>query len=179
VKEESTLVKSSDIWIAYKVDGVDSEPTPEDYEQLRQQTHDYFVLCLKEAFPKQFTELNLRIGLKEFGAGKPDPKYNVYVQWDMQASFTSSSSSASKRVPRHSLMQASSTSSSSSALRRVSCSKKINPVDSDVPGPVELVHALLRAVDYVEYLVNHVRTIEDYAFANATAVFAQQRIGST
>jgi hypothetical protein len=159
VKEESTSVEWSDIWIAYKVDGVDSEPTPEDYEQLRQQTHDYFVLCLEEAFPKQFAELNLQIGLREFGAGKPDPKYNVYVEWDIQASFTSSSSSASKRVD---------------------CNNKISvPVDSDVPGPVELVHALLRAVDYVEYLVNHVRTIEDYAFANATAVLAQQRIGAT
>jgi hypothetical protein len=158
-KEESTPVKSSDMYIAYKLDGVDSEPTPEEYEQLRQQTHEYFVLCLKEAFPKQFATLNLQIGLKEFGAGKPDPKYNVYVEWDMQASFTSSSSSASKRV---------------------SCNNKISvPVDSDVPGPVELVQALLSGVDYIEYLVNHVRTIEDYAFATTTQVFAQQRIGAT
>jgi hypothetical protein len=83
------LPVSSAICIAYDVNGLDSEPTPKDYEQLRQQTHDFFVLCLKKAFPEQFVELNLQIALRKFGAGKPHPEYNVYVEWDIQANFTS------------------------------------------------------------------------------------------
>jgi hypothetical protein len=136
---------SSAIFIAYDVNGLDSEPTPKDYEQLRQQTQDFFVLCLKKAFPEQFAELNLQIGLKEFRTGKPHPEYNVYVEWDIQANFTSSSSSASKDT------------------------------NKDVPSPDELTDALLESVVRLKYLVNYVRTGKYYAFYDTAGVFAELR----
>jgi hypothetical protein len=83
--------------------------------------------------------------LREFGAGKPDPKYNVYVEWDIQANFTSSSSSASKDT------------------------------NKDVPSPDELTDALLESVVRLKYLVNYVRTGKYYAFYDTAGVFAELR----
>jgi hypothetical protein len=160
-KNKLSEVQSSDVFVALKLDGIDSEPTPEEYEMLRQQTHEFFVLRLKQVFPKQFVKMDLQISVHEYGAGKPEAKYNVYVEWDVIASFTSS------------------TASSSSPARTVAGNKSVTTVDdSDVPGPVELTQALVKDVDLMNYLVEYVRKIEDSAFANTTAGYFQQRIGA-
>jgi hypothetical protein len=158
--ENVTLVRSSDIYVALTVD---DEPTGEEYEKLRQQTHDFFVLRLKKVFPEQFVELKLQLGVTDFGAEKPEPKYNVYVEWDIQATFTPSSSSLL------------------SSPTSVVGNKNTNaPIDSknEVPSPSEMCKSLLTDVDYFDYLVNSVRTIEDSVFSEATAVAAEQRKGA-
>jgi hypothetical protein len=163
-KEKLPQVQSSDVFVALKLDGIDSEPTPEEYEKLRQQTHEFFVSRLKQVFPKQFVKMDLQISVHEFGAGKPEAKYNVYVEWDVTASFTSS------------------TASSSSPARTVAGNKRTSVKtvddDSDVPGPSDLTQALVKDVDLMDYLVEYVRKIEDSAFANTTAGYFQQRIGA-
>jgi hypothetical protein len=146
---------------------VDAEPTPEDYEKLRQQTHDFFVLRLNTVFPKQFVELELQIASTDFGAEKPEPKYNVYVEWDIQANFTSASSSSS---------------SSATGTEAAGNQTSVPPgVDASNNVPIttsEMCKALLTDVDYIDYLVNNVRTIKDSVFAECSAVHAQQRMGS-
>lgn len=137
LQEEYTLVRTSDIYVALTVD---TEPTPEDYEKLRQQTHAFFVLRLKKVFPEQFVKLELQLAVTAFGAEKADPKYNVYVEWDIQASFASST--------------------------------------SNMPSSAEMCKSLLTGVDYFDYLVSSVRTIEDSVFSQATAVAAEQRKGA-
>jgi hypothetical protein len=158
MNDECTPVRSSEVSVALTVD---AEPTPEDYEKLCKQTHDFFVLRLKKVFPKQFVELQLQIASTDFGAEKPEPKYNVYVEWDIKASFTSSACSSSSTTPSP-----------------VPGNKTSAPVDSNVPSPAQMCKSLLTGVDYFEYLVNSVRTIEDSVFAEASAVHAQQRIGA-
>jgi hypothetical protein len=158
--EYITLVRSTDVSLALTVD---DEPTADDYEKLRQHTHAFFVLLLKKVFPEQFVELKLELGVTDFGAEKPEPKYNVYVEWDIQATFTSSSSSSLLSSP---------TSVDGNNINA--------PVDSKdkVPSPSEMCKALLTDVDYFDYLVSSVRTIEDSVFSEATAVAAEQRKGA-
>jgi hypothetical protein len=146
-------IRSSDVSIAFTVD---DEPTGEDYEKLRQRTHAFFVLRLKKAFPEQFVKLKLKLGVTEFGAGKPKPKYNVYVEWDIQATFTSSSSSSLLSSP-------------TSVVNAPVYSK------DKVPSPSKMCKALVIDVDYSDYLINSVRTIEDSVFSEATGVAPEHK----
>jgi hypothetical protein len=160
--EEHTIVNASDIYVALQLDGIDSEPTPEEYEKLRQQTQEFFVMRVRKRFPKQFVSMDLQIGLHEFGADKPNPKYNVYLEWDINASFTSSSPSSSPSpVKPKSVM----------GTKRTSVTND----GSDGPGPAELTSAIVQGADIMNYLLKHVRTIEDSGFANTTAGYFQQR----
>ena len=160
-------VKSSDACVALKLDGVDSEPSDEEYEKLRQQTLSFFSSRLKHAFGEQFYDVDLQFGVKEFGAGKPSPLYNVYVEWDVTAIFNPPTSlSSSSSVP---------TRTSITANKRTSVTVDDS---SGLPSPVEVTKALVQDADLREYLLKYVRTIEDSSFANTTAGYILQRVGA-
>jgi methionine-rich copper-binding protein CopC len=144
------LVRSTEVSVAFTVI---AEPTPQDYEKLRKKTYDFFVVRLNEIFPNQFVKLELQIGVADFGSEKADPKYNVYVEWDIEVNFTSSSTTTT-----------------------VTGNKTIVPIDGNVPSPADMSRSLLVNVDYFGYLVKSVRTIEDSAFSDATAVHAYHSV---
>ena len=160
-EKELYKVQSSDAYVALKLDGVDSEPAPEEFEKLRQQTSEFFASRLKKAFAEDFVNMDLQIGTAEFGAGKPEPKYNLYVEWDVTATFASPSFSSAESI--------------TTANKRCSASTDRS---SRVPGPIELTKALVKDAELMDYLVKYVRTIEKSSFANATAVYIQQRINA-
>ena len=162
-KPKKPKVESSDVFVALKVDGIKSDPSDKDYERLRQETSNFFEKRVKEAFPNQFESLDLGIALKEFGTGKPNPKYNVYIEWTIRSSFASPGSSSSKTKIQV-------------EGKKGSMTERREPKAGGVPGPVELTTAIVKGVDFMDYLINYVRILEGTVFANVTAGYIKQRV---
>lgn len=152
-------VQSSDIYVALKLDDVDLSPTPEDFEKLRQETREFFMWRLKEFFPTQFVKLDLAFVTYEFGAGKPDSRYNVYVEWDIRASFVKS---LTETEPAKEVV----------GNQRVS----MKLVKDGLPTPYELTRALVQNVPLKDYLLKYVRQIRGTGFETTTAGYFQQRV---
>jgi hypothetical protein len=163
--EKHAKVKCSDVYVALKLDRVDSAPSASEMEELRKNTQDFFSLRLQQVFPNKFSDMDLQIGLMEWGKGKPKETYNLYVEWIIVARFRDLScpSSPSKTI-------------FGNKNRKTAAVSEADKGDEGLPDTVELTRSLVKGVNIIDYLVQHVRIMEGSSFENATAVFIQQRV---
>ena len=88
--ELEVLESWADIYVALKVED-DAEPTSKDYEKLAKMTELIYSSFLSKKYGKDiFHAIRINPHVTKFNAGLPDPKYNVYVEWNIQASFEKS-----------------------------------------------------------------------------------------
>lgn len=155
-------VQSSDIYVALKLDYYNGQPTDEQIEQLRVNTHKYFVSRLQAEYPN-FLSLDLSIGTKAYGEQDVD-KYvskgeysgmNVYLEWICEAGFQSPDSVTPSKV--------------------VGSSQRTSIVQG-LPTPYQLTRSIVKDADIIQYLLEYVRVIEDSDFTSATACHLQQRV---
>ena len=159
---ETTRVESSDIFVALKVDGIQANPTAEEYEKLRQHTSKFFEKRLQSAFPAQFVDLDVDVAVNEFGSGKPNPKYNVYIEWEVKSTFKSPDDPTQEPTNRVEAKKGSKV--------------RVNGCPCGVPSPVELTAAIVKGVDFMDYLINYVRTLDGTVFGKTTAGYIRQRV---
>jgi hypothetical protein len=69
------------------VQDCDEEPTEQHYKKLVKASHDYYAYSLKKKYQDNFMGLDVSIGRKEFNTNKPNPKFNIYIEWDILAKF--------------------------------------------------------------------------------------------
>lgn len=165
--EEFAKVKSSDVYVALKLDRVNSAPSPAEMEDLRKNTKDFFSLRLKELYPNKFSDMDLQIGVMEWGKGKPKEIYNLYVEWIIVARFRDMACPSSPTKTVFGNMN-----------RKIVPAGEADTNDDDrFPDTVELTRRLVQGCRVIDYLVGHVRIMEGSSFENATSVYIQQRIG--
>eukprot|EP00934_Nitzschia_sp_Nitz4_P008891 Nitzschia sp. Nitz4//scaffold39_size137210//15501//17720//NITZ4_003184-RA/size137210-processed-gene-0.106-mRNA-1//-1//CDS//3329550338//8881//frame0 len=161
-KKPVERVQSSDIYVALKLDYYNGDPTPDQIEQLRVNTKEYFVGQLKKEYPT-FSDLELTIGRQVFGSdnvkalesAKSDYNgSNVYIEWVTEGSFESKAGASTK----------------------VTGSSQKTLITEGLPTPYEMTRAIVRDADVIKYLLEHVRIIEDSDFISATACHLQQRV---
>jgi hypothetical protein len=168
--EKMDKVKCSDVYVALKLDRVEYPPSKSEMDDLRKNTQDFFSLRLKELYPTTFHDMDLQIGVMEWGMGKPKEIYNLYVEWVIVARFRDLSCPTSpiktvignknrKLVPAN----------------EKGGGRKEND-DIGFPDTATLTRSLVKGAPIIDYLVGHVRIMEGSSFENATAVFIQQRI---
>jgi hypothetical protein len=162
-EDDLPKVKTSDVFVALKLDGATSEPTPAEMEALRKNTEEYFTGRLKKKYPT-FSRLRVDVGLMEWNKGFPKPEFNFYCEWDCKASFQDSSnpSSPTKTV-------------SATKARHVSVDETGGA--NGCPTSYELMRSLVVGANIIEYLTDAVRVIGG-TFENGTAVFIRQRPSS-
>ncbi|KAL3914960.1 MAG: hypothetical protein SGILL_005870 [Bacillariaceae sp.] len=153
-------VKTSDVFVALRLDGATSPPTPEEMEQLRKNTEAYFTSRLKTKYPT-FARLRVKVGVMEWDKGFPKPEFNFYCEWDCQASFQdlSNPSSPMKTV---------------AGTRQREVTVDQTGGDDGTPTSYELMRSLVVGANIIKYLTDSVRVVGG-TFANGTAVFIRQR----
>jgi hypothetical protein len=153
-------VKTSDVFVALKLDNTENEPNLHEMEILRQNTEKYFEERLKKQYPTTFASLKCEIGAMEWNKGYPKPEFNFYVEWDITAKFRDSSDP-------------------SSPLKTVAGTKqravtKDEIGGGDTPTSYELIRSLVVGANIIQYLTDHVHVIGG-PFENGTAVYIRQR----
>merc|ERR1712207_132496 len=105
-------------------------------------------------------EVRVKILLKEFGSGKPQEHFNVYVEWDIEAFYkTDDATQASVLANRQ--------------------EHAIGDGDeAGVPGPEKLVKILVKDTDLTAYLMKTVQPIHNTAFSNVSMGFMGAKVAT-
>ena len=131
----------------------DTAPTTDEYAQLEAATCDFYRRFLSQEYASTFYNVNVSVKKAAFQTGIPSEKYNVYVEWNVQAQF----------YPKEDETQAAS----------LSPSKSDNNRRLVVPDNFELCRALVQSLRS-EYLTDHICALRDTCFARAKGVFMEQ-----
>ena len=78
---------TSKVYTAITVRDCTSEPTLEEYRRLAKTTQKYYSRELRAMYGKAFVDLEVNVKKTAFGAGIPEPKYNIWINWDVKARF--------------------------------------------------------------------------------------------
>ena len=84
---KSVSVKTSDVYLSLTVANCDASPSKSDFKALIETTTVFYSRHLTNVFGSNLEKVDLAIHHDEFDTGKPLPKYNVYVEWDIDAYF--------------------------------------------------------------------------------------------
>jgi len=79
------IIATRDVYAAFNVEDCADEPYNKDFFGLAKKTAEFYESILKDKFPGVQVEVNLRKSL--FNASMPNDEYNVYVEWDILATF--------------------------------------------------------------------------------------------
>ena len=119
-------------------------------------------LRLKKEFGSKLGEVRLKIHHKEFGSGRPQKHFNVYVEWDIEAFYKTDDAT----------------------LESVSADRQehtIGDADADAEGvlsPEKLTKILVKDTDLTAYLMKAVQPIHKTAFANVTMGFMGAKVAT-
>ena len=119
-----------------------------------------FATRLKKEFGSKLSEVRLKIDHKEFGAGKPQDHFNIYVEWDIEAIY----------------MTDDATVASVSANRQ---GHTIGDGDgANALSPETLTRILVKDTDLMDYLIKAVQPIKKSAFANVSMGFMGAKVST-
>ncbi|KAG7337004.1 hypothetical protein IV203_003357 [Nitzschia inconspicua] len=161
--ENLPRVKTSDVFVALKLDHAETEPNEDEMETLRSNTEAYFAERLKNKYPNTFASLKCQVGVMKWNEGYPKPEFNFYVEWDITAKFRDSADP-------------------SSPMKTVAGTKqrtvfKDEAGGGDTPTSYELMRSLVVGANIIQYLTESVRVIGG-PFEHGTAVYIKQRESS-
>lgn len=86
-EEETVVVGTSDVFVAFTIPNCDFGPYKREYEALAATTRSFYASHLSNNFASCFRDVQVSVGRTHFGRNMPNDKYNVYLEWDMEASF--------------------------------------------------------------------------------------------
>lgn len=90
-EEETITVGTSDVFVAFTIPNCDLEPYKREYEALASTTRDFYASHLSKKFASCFQDVKVSVARTYFGKNMPNEKYNVYLEWDIEASFQAGS----------------------------------------------------------------------------------------
>ena len=102
----SNCVVTRDVYAAFTVAECHAEPVSKEYFALAQKSGDFFADVLKDMHGDNFESLDVTLRKSLYNAGQPNDDYNIYVEWDITAKFTSSDKLPTRRELCGSLVKA-------------------------------------------------------------------------
>jgi hypothetical protein len=64
-----------------------TEPSKSNYDKLTKAAQEFYTWHLTNIYGANLQSVTAAVHYKEFDTGKVDPKYNIYVEWDIEATF--------------------------------------------------------------------------------------------
>ncbi|CAB9523435.1 Polyubiquitin (Fragment) [Seminavis robusta] len=134
-KEVENPVTTSDVFVAFTVPDLQSEPSKKEYSALASTTKKFYASSLREKYGSVFDDVSVKVSVPRFGSASPRKNYNVYIEWEINAQF--------------------------------------HEGRGQIPNRNELCRSLVQ-IDLSKYLLEHVRSLSDTAFAGASGMFTEQ-----
>jgi hypothetical protein len=92
-RKTAVSVKCFEVFTAYQLrnedmEPLEEEPLQEDYKALLSATSNFYTDHLKREYGSKFENLSVAFRHPiQWKANKPDPWYNVYIEWELEATF--------------------------------------------------------------------------------------------
>ena len=108
IPPKEVSVGTSDIFVALTLRHCDTlGPSAKHFQELAEVTRDFYAFHLRKRYGTVFQRVDVSINKSLFNMGRPDPRYNVYVQWDLVAHFVSDVNDEPGAIPdRYALCRA-------------------------------------------------------------------------
>ena len=89
-KPEPTIpVGTADVFVAFMMPECKGEPSKSEYDALAATTQEFYASHLNKKY-KSFARVEVSVSNVYFRQNKPNDNYQVYIEWDIQASFAES-----------------------------------------------------------------------------------------
>jgi len=86
---EEIEVGTSDVFASFTIPNCEWKPLRRDYKALAETTRKFYASHLQQTYGKAFLDVGVEIGRSLFGTENPNANYNVYMEWDITAKFSS------------------------------------------------------------------------------------------